>query len=49
MYSISNTVIKKEKAQKKIIFCRRLEGHWRKAQDTDPLVKGIDLNPDPDP
>jgi hypothetical protein len=37
-----------QKAQKKIIFCRRLEGHWRKEQDTDLLVRGIDLNPDPD-
>ena len=30
--------------QKKIVFCKRLEGQWRKQQDLDP-----NLDPDPDP
>ncbi len=37
--------LKKEKyknLKKKIIFFRRLEGHWQKEQDADPLVKSTD-------
>ncbi len=26
----------------KLVFCRRLEGQWRKKQDPDPIVRGMD-------
>ncbi len=28
--------------EKKMFFCGRLEGYWRKEQDPDPLVKGTE-------
>ncbi len=31
-----------KKLRKKIICCRYLEGHWRKEQDPDPLVRSTD-------
>ncbi len=27
---------------KKLVFCWHLEGQWRKSQDPDPLVRGMD-------
>ncbi len=33
---------KQKKCFKKIVFCWHLEGQWRKKQDPDPLVRGMD-------
>jgi hypothetical protein len=41
-------VAAKGKEYEKLFFCWHLEGHWRKEQDPDPLVKGTDPR-DPDP
>jgi hypothetical protein len=40
--NLSSKRNKHNNLRKKNIFCWCLEGHWRKEQDPDPLVKGTD-------